>query len=234
MTARDLPLAILAGGLATRLGPAASDRPKALVEVAGRPFLDHQLALAGRWGVRRVVVCAGHRGRMIEEHLAAAPAAGLDVRCAHDGGRLLGTAGALRAAADALGPWFFVLYGDSYLDPAPPLDVLAAGLRPGDLGLVTACPAVPGSPNLLYDRGRAMAHDKERPRPEMAHADWGLSLLAREAVEGAPAGAPSDLGALFAALAAEGRLAAHEVRERFYEIGSPEGLAETRARLEAP
>jgi NDP-sugar pyrophosphorylase family protein len=233
VSGRDLPLAILAGGLATRLGPLAAGKPKALVEIAGRPFLDHQLALARAWGVRRVVVCAGHRGAMVEAHLRASPPAGLEVRCAHDGERLLGTAGALRAAAARLGPWFLVLYGDSYLDPAPPLDVLRGALRAGDLGLVTACPTPPGAANLLYDRGRAMAYDKERPRAEMAHADWGLTLLARKALARVPAGSPADLGALFSALAAEGRLAAHEVLVPFSEIGSPEGLAETRARLGA-
>lgn len=229
----EAPLAILAGGLARRLGALSAERPKALMTVAGRPFLDHQLALVRAWGVRRVVVCAGHLGGQIEDHLRRSPAAGLEVECVHDGPRLLGTAGALRAAAERLGPSFWVLYGDSYLDPAPTLSDLRGSLAAGGgEGLLTVCAAEAGRGNVLYDDGRVVAYDKVRGRADMRHVDWGLTLLTRAAIERVPLGAREDLGHLFALLAQRGLLAAHLVSQRFFEIGSPAGLAETRLRLE--
>src|ERR1700734_2407964 len=98
-----LPVAVLAGGAASRLHPLTKATPKSLVEVAGKPFIVHQLNLLRREGVERVVLCVGHLGEKIEEFV---------------GDRLLGTGGALRHALPLLGKAFFVLYGDSYLDVA--------------------------------------------------------------------------------------------------------------------
>src|SRR5207244_10396038 len=110
-----LPVAILAGGLATRLLPATERIPKALVDVAGEPFILHQLRLLRNQGAQRVVLCAGHLGEMIEAEIERHGDLGLDVAFSFDGPRLLGTAGALKKAAPLLGDAFFVLYGDSYL-----------------------------------------------------------------------------------------------------------------------
>src|SRR5262245_39359001 len=111
----DVPAALLAGGLATRLGDIAGDVPKALVDVAGRPFIDHQLALLERNGIRRIVLCVAHRGRQIEDHLGDGRSRGLEIRYAYDGDRLLGTGGAIRRALPLLGPAFWVMYADSYM-----------------------------------------------------------------------------------------------------------------------
>src|SRR4051812_21922737 len=116
MTIADIPAAILAGGLATRLRPITSTIPKALVEVGGVPFVDHQLALLRRNGIRQVVLCLGYLGEQVEQHLGDGSAHGVVVRYAHDGPRLLGTGGALRRAVPLLGEVFWVMYGDSYLD----------------------------------------------------------------------------------------------------------------------
>src|SRR5438034_10495377 len=113
---QDLPVAVLAGGLATRLGVLSAARPKSLVPVAGRPFVDHQLELLHRRGLRRVVFCLGHLGDQVVAHVGDGSRYGLDVDYSFDGPRPLGTAGALRQAARLLGDVFWVLYGDSYLD----------------------------------------------------------------------------------------------------------------------
>src|SRR5437764_9449211 len=97
MTIADVPVAVLAGGLATRLRPITETIPKAMVEVAGRPFVDHQLALLARNSVRRVVLCLGHLGEQVERHVGSARY-GVQVQYSHDGDRLLGTGGALRRA----------------------------------------------------------------------------------------------------------------------------------------
>ena len=112
----DVPVALLAGGLATRLQPITHKIPKAMVEVAGRPFIDHQLALLERNGCRRVVLCLGHLGEQVAKHVGDGSRHGLDVNYSLDGDKLLGTGGALRQALPLLGEACWVLYGDSYMD----------------------------------------------------------------------------------------------------------------------
>ena len=108
------PVCILAGGLGTRLGERARDTPKPLLEVAGRPFLLHQLALLADHGAREVVVCVGYRGEQIVEVIGG-ERFGLRVRYSHDAPELDGTLGAVRRALPLLGDRFLVLYGDTYL-----------------------------------------------------------------------------------------------------------------------
>ena len=96
-TIADVPAAILAGGLATRLRPITTTIPKAMVEVAGRPFIAHQLDLLRENGVRRVVLCLGYLGEQIEQYLGDGAAFGMELRYSHDGDRLLGTGGACDA-----------------------------------------------------------------------------------------------------------------------------------------
>lgn len=234
MSIADIPVAVLAGGLATRLGPIAAATPKALLEVAGRPFLDHQLELLGRRGVRRVVLCLGHRGEQVEEHAGDGVRFGLRIASSHDGPRPLGTAGALRQALPLLSELFFVLYGDAYVD----VDYAGAledfETRGGQaLGLMTVFRNEGrwDRSNAQFADGRLIRYDKRAPSLDMSHIDYGLGLLRREAVERIPAAGAADLADLYASLVTEGRMLGLEVATRFYEIGSPAGLVETRAFL---
>jgi NDP-sugar pyrophosphorylase family protein len=233
VTVGDVPVAILAGGLATRLGATVASLPKALVPVAGRPFIDHQLALLRAAGARRVVLCVQHLASAIEEHLRDGAAHGLLVDYSRDGERLLGTGGALRRALPLLGDASFVLYGDSYLEV--PLEPIVRALeQSGALGVMTVL-ANGGrwdTSNALVRDGRLVRYDKRAPSPEMAHIDYGLALLRREAIARMPAETSYDLSDLYRDLVDEGRMIGFEVTRRFYEIGSPQGLAETRAYLE--
>jgi NDP-sugar pyrophosphorylase family protein len=228
MTIADVPVALLAGGLATRLRPITTKVPKALVEVAGRPFIDHQLALLRRHGVRRVVACVGHLGEQIEAHVAGGSGHGLEVVISYDGPDLLGTGGALRKAMPLLGEVFWVLYGDSYLD----FDYAAAletFVRQDALGLMTVLRNDDrwDRSNLVFRGRKLLCYSKQRHTPEMTHIDYGASLLRREALQRIPPATKCDLVDLYSELVAEGRMAAHEVTHRFYEIGSPQGLADT-------
>ena len=228
MTIADVPVAVLAGGLATRLRPITQTLPKAMVDVAGRPFIDHQLALLARNGVRRVVLCLGHLGEQVEQHVGDGSGHGLQVRYSYDGERLLGTGGALRRALPLLSDVFWVLYGDSYLD-VDYRAVLANFLSRHVLGLMTVMRNEGrwDQSNVVFCDGRLLCYDKRRATPAMTHIDYGLSLLRREAVERLPEGPPGDLADLYSNLVTEGRMAGHEVSQRFYEIGSPRGLEET-------
>jgi NDP-sugar pyrophosphorylase family protein len=229
MTAAPLPVAILAGGIATRLMPLTADRPKALIDVDGEPFIAHQLRLLGDSGIRRVVVCAGHLGEMTREFVGDGSAFGLRVDFSFDGPRLLGTAGALKRALPLLGEAFFVLYGDSYLlcDYGA---IGAAFAASGQAGLMTVLRNDDrwDRSNVEYADGRILAYDKAHRTPRMKHVDYGLGVLSARGLAGVSGEEPHDLAAVYQSLLAAGELAAFEVPERFYEIGSFEGLEELR------
>lgn len=227
-----LPVAILAGGLATRLRPLTETVPKALLDVGGEPFIAHQLRLLRANGIERVVVCAGYLGELIEAAVGDGAALGLRVAYAFDGPTLLGTAGALKRALPLLGEACFVLYGDSYL-PCDYRAVQAAFEASGRLALMTVFrnDGRWDASNVEFVDGRLLAYDKRAPAPRMRHIDYGLGLFRRAAFDLVPAGEPSDLAVLYRRLLARGELAGHEVARRFYEIGSPAGLEETRRYL---
>jgi D-sedoheptulose 7-phosphate isomerase len=228
----ELPVAILAGGLATRMGALTADTPKALLDVAGEPFVDHQLRLLRAGGFRRVVMCVGHLGERIEAHVGDGSRLGLEVEWLSDGPRLLGTGGALRRALPRLGPRFAVVYGDSYL--RCDYRAIARAFRAsGTRALMTVYrnDGAFDASNVELRDGRIAVYDKRQRRPAMRHIDYGLGLFEARAFAGVPEERPSDLAALYAELVAEGELAAFEVPERFHEIGSVAGLEELRALL---
>lgn len=224
-TVPRLPVAILAGGLATRLRPLTETIPKALIEIAGAPFVDHQLGLLRRNGYRDVVFCVGYLGAMLERHVGNGERFGLNVQYVEDGPTLLGTGGALRKAAPLLGEAFAVLYGDSYL----PIDYarVEAGFRDcGRPALMTVFRNrdLYDRSNVVFRDGLVVLYDKDRRTPEMEYIDYGLSVIRRSVLEGYPE--QFDLASAFSVLAAAGKLAGFEVTQRFFEIGSPAGMIE--------
>jgi NDP-sugar pyrophosphorylase family protein len=227
-----IPVAILAGGVATRLRPVSERLPKSLVAVAGEPFIAHQLRLLRREGLERVVLCVGHLGEMIREFVDDGARFGLTVEYSFDGDRLLGTGGALRQALPLLPDTFFVLYGDSYLDIAF-APVLAAFRRSGASALMTVFRNEGrwDTSNVLFDGKHVVRHDKRAPTPDMQYIDYGLGIFTRDALADRISTVPLDLADVNATLAASGRLAGYEVTQRFYEIGTPEGLTQTDAYL---
>jgi NDP-sugar pyrophosphorylase family protein len=232
MSRELLPVAILAGGLATRLHPLTRILPKALVDVNGEPFIAHQLRLLQASGIERVVVCAGHLGEMIQAFVGAGTRFGLRVEFSFDGPRLLGTAGAVKQALPLLEETFFVLYGDSYL-PCDYRAVHTAFEKSGKLALMTVFRNGGrwDRSNVQFVDGCILAYDKQHPTERMHHIDYGLGVLHRSAFEMIPDDQPFDLATLYRDLLSRGHLAAYEVEQRFYEIGSLAGLEETRRYL---
>jgi NDP-sugar pyrophosphorylase family protein len=231
-TRAPVAVAVLAGGLATRLRPTTERIPKALVEVAGEPFIYHQLRLLRREAINEVVLCVGHLGAMIEEAVGDGRAFGLDVAYSFDGDRLLGTGGALRRALPLLSETFFVLYGDSYLDLAY-LPVLGRFRQSGKTGLMTVYRNQGrfDTSNVLFDGTNVVRYDKRAPTPDMQYIDYGLGILSAATLADRPADVAFDLADVYATLAAAAELAGYEAKQRFYEIGSAQGLAETEAFL---
>lgn len=226
------PVAILAGGLATRLRPATEKIPKALVPVAEEPFLVHQLRLLHSAGLRQVVICAGYLGEMIEAKFGKGARFQMEIAYSFDGPRLLGTGGALKQSLPLLGERFFVLYGDSYL----PIDygsVARTFLDAGKPALMTVFKNDGrwDTSNVWFEEGRIRLYDKTSRTSKMRHIDYGLGILSREALSEWKAAEAFDLASLYRLLIARNELAGCEVTQRFYEIGSPEGLAELDALL---
>jgi len=225
-----LPVAILAGGLATRLRPITETIPKSLVEVAGQPFIVRQLSYLHDQGVRKVVLCIGYLGEMIEAVVGDGSQLGMDVSYSPDGPVLLGTGGAIKKALPMLGDQFFVLYGDSFLPVdfhavelaylASGLEVLMTVLKNGDQW---------DKSNVLFSNGKLLEYNKRAPCPDMAYIDYGLGVVSAGVLDAYPDALPFDLADVYQALSLQGRLGGLEVHERFYEIGSHSGLKETEA-----
>jgi NDP-sugar pyrophosphorylase family protein len=229
----DMPVAILAGGLATRLQPITEKIPKSLVAVAGEPFLAHQLRLLRAQGVTRAVLCVGHLGEMIEREFGDGHAWGIELRYSFDGPALLGTGGALRRALPLLGDAFFVLYGDSYL-PVDFAPIAVAWRASGQQGLMTVFRNENAwdVSNVWFEDGRIRRYDKRARVPQMQHIDYGLGVFSAAAFDERRDATAFDLAELQRELVARGQLAGCEVFQRFYEIGSHSGLAELEALLQ--
>lgn len=222
-----LPVAILAGGLATRLRPITETIPKSLVEVAGQPFIIRQLSYLRDQGVRRVVLCVGYLGEMIEAVVGNGQQLGIEVAYSPDGPSLLGTGGALKKAISLLGDEFFVLYGDSFL-PVDFAAVQSAFERSGKDALMTVLRNGDrwDKSNVLFEDGRLVEYNKHAPRPDMTYIDYGLGVLSAKVLATYPDDHPFDLAEVYRTLSMQGRLAGMEVKQRFYEIGSHSGLKE--------
>ncbi len=230
----EIPVAILAGGLATRLRPITEKIPKSLVPVAGKPFLAHQLELLRSRGIRRAVLCVGYLGEMIQREFGDGSAFGVKLDYSFDGPKLLGTGGALKRALPLLGMEFFVLYGDSYL-PIEYRPIAEFFRRSGKSGCMTVYrnEGRYDTSNVVFRDGNVVVYDKKNRLPEMHHIDYGLSLFQAAAFNAYPADKPFDLAGVMGNLVRERQLAGYEVRERFYEMGSSAGLAELESLLQS-
>lgn len=223
-----LPCLVLAGGVGSRMRPLTDAIPKALIKIAGRPFIDLQLQRLAAQGVSDVVLSIGYLGQLLRTHVGDGSQLGITVRYVDEGDRRLGTGGAVRLAVDdgAVGEAFFLLYGDSYLD----VDFSAAerawrnSKRPALMTVIRNdnrwCPS-----NVDYRRGLVTLYDKRRPAASMRWTDYGLLVLTAAAVRQSIAReSVTDLADALHAMSAHGDLAGLAVTRRFYEIGSPGGV----------
>ncbi len=222
---------ILAGGLGTRMAGLTAKIPKALIPVNGHPFVRYQIQWLKKCGVSRLTFSLGHMGDQIQSYVEGLGDQGLKFDFVMEEKELLGTGGALRYAFDlgVLEEKFLVLYGDSYL----PLDASAVWKRFQDCGLPAMITVFKNHSqfdrsNAHYAQGLVPFYSKEKPYSEpLTYIDYGMSALRSDLIaESIPKGQKFDLAKLFETLSLKGRLAGFEVFERFYEIGSPQGLAE--------
>jgi len=216
--------------MGTRIRHRSGDRPKALIPVREKPFIFYQLAWLARQSVTRVVLSIGYQGRMIQSAVGDGSQFGLSVVYADEGNNLRGTGGALRFIADLglLDSGFFVLYGDSFLpiDLVPMWQSSRKG-RDCTMAVLRNCGRWDKS-NVIIKNGKIALYDKLADNlraDDMEYIDYGISVLTREVItHEIRAGEVADLAKLLNRLSVDGKLKCHEVFQRFYEIGSPQGL----------
>lgn len=221
------PVALLAGGLATRMRPLTEKLPKSMLEVAGEPFIAHQLRLFQSKGISRIVICAGYLGKMIEEFVGDGQSFGLMVEYSLDGEVPLGTGGALRKALPLLGESFFFVYGDSWL--VTDYSAVAKHFaRSGKKALMTVFrnDNAFDSSNVEFTDGELRTYDKWHRTTEMKHIDWGLGMLQAGTFSAWTNVEKFDLADMLMDLVKKNEVVGFEVFSRFYEIGSRQGLEE--------
>ena len=227
-------IAILAGGLATRLRPLTETVPKSLIPVAGSPFIHHQLKYIRGQGIKRIVICTGYLGEQIEAFVGNGERYGLEIKYSSDGLQLLGTGGAIKNAIPLLGDVFFVLYGDSFL-PCNYNNVQQAFERSGNSALMVLSHNRDrwDKSNVLFRESKIIEYNKKSPRNEMEHIDYGLGIFSAKVFDQYPPNIFFDLSDVYRKLAFEGLLGGLEVSERFFEVGSFSGIKEANNYLNA-
>ncbi len=224
-----MQVVILAGGFGTRLGSLAAGLPKAMVDINEKPFLEHQLALLSDRGIKDIVLCVGHLAERIEQYFGDGRRFGVRIRYSMEKGSLLGTAGAVKQADPLLDDVFFLTYADSYLrmDYKASFKALSCSRQLGLMVIFRNEDRYERS-NVVVEDGLISAYDKVNKLPGMNYINFGVSVLRKEALALVPEGLPYSQEEWYQALIKNRGLGAFETTERFYEIGSPEGLAEFR------
>ncbi|MBV8802575.1 MAG: NTP transferase domain-containing protein [Gammaproteobacteria bacterium] len=226
--ARELfPIVILAGGLATRLHPITAKIPKSLVEINDEPFIAHQLRLLRSQGIKKIIICVGYLGEQIIEKIGNGDQFDLTISYVFDGPSLLGTAGAIKSAWSQLPDNFFVLYGDSYL-PCNYASIQSTFIKSRRQALMTVFKNEGqwDTSNVEFKYGQIIQYDKKNKTPSMQHIDYGLGIFNKNVFMPIPDKTEYDLALVYQTLIVQQELAAHEVTQRFYEVGSFTGITE--------
>jgi len=227
-----LPIVVLSGGLATRMKPFTENIPKAMIDVAGKPFIHWQLKMFKEKGINDVILCVGHLGEMIEEYVGDGSDYDLHLTYSYDGDKLLGTGGAIKKVEDKLPESFFIQYGDSYLELSY-AQIAKAFQSAGKMGLMTVYKNddLYDASNVIFEDGNLICYSKKNKTPQMHHIDYGLGILRKDAFSDFQESEVFDLAEVYEKLANEDKLFGYEVFNRFYEIGSHDGLMELRNRF---
>jgi NDP-sugar pyrophosphorylase family protein len=222
-----IPVAILAGGLAKRLKKNTFNKPKALIDIAGKPFISRQLSYLSNQNIKDIVICTAHLGNQIKDYVGDGSKYNLKVSYSDDGDKLLGTGGSLKKASRILGENFFILYGDSFL-PINFSLVEKAYFRQKKPALMTVFKNNDhGDKSNVYFKNKCVLYNKKNPQKNMNYIDYGLNVVKRTIFYNFPSNKMFDLSDVFEDLSKKNLLAGLEIYERFYEIGSINGLNDT-------
>jgi NDP-sugar pyrophosphorylase family protein len=220
-SAEGLTVAVLCGGLGTRLGPLAQGLPKPMIPVGGRPYLERVLESFAEKGLTKFVLLTGYRAEVIEEHFQDS---GYDIRYSREH-EPLGTGGALREARPLLGDRFILTYGDV--------------LRRFDYDrfvqqhLGNCLAAYPRLTHGNTDVAEGFVVRFDKRAPELPYVDAGFSVMLQSTIDLLPETGPCSFEEIvFSNLAEHGGLEGEIVNHDFFDIGTPEELEKTRKALE--
>jgi len=221
-------LVLLAGGLATRMKPITESIPKSLIEIAGKPFIQHQLEILKIKGIKKVVICAGKFGEKIADFVKEGSEFGIEIKYSFDGEKLLGTGGAVKKSLPLLSENFFIMYGDSYLDTEFKI-INEYFFKKAKIGLMTVLKNEGkwDKSNIEFENGEIKNYNKKYADEKMKYIDYGLGILNKKAFENFENKEVFDLEEVYRNLLNKNDLSGYEVKERFYEIGSFPGLEDT-------
>lgn len=226
----DMQVAVLMGGLGTRLLEYTKECPKPLVDVCGKPFFHYQLTLMAKQGFKKFLFLIGYRAEMIEEYFGDGSAYGVSIRYCYDGKELLGTGGAVRRAFPYLEDDFLLMYGDSFMDIdfEESLYRYEEGKKQGAKALMTVLlnQGKYDKSNVIMQDGRLVLYDKKNPLPEMNAIDYGICIYEKSVFASYEENVKFDVAQIQNTLSAVGEMVPHVVTRRFYEIGSPASLME--------
>jgi NDP-sugar pyrophosphorylase family protein len=222
-----MQIAILAGGLATRLQPLTEKVSKSMIMIEGKPFLQYQLEFLKKGGISNIVLCVGYLSEQIETYFGDGKRFGVDIKYSRESERLLGTAGTLKNAETLLEEEFFVMYGDSYLF----LNFKEVGIHfqkfnKSALMVVYKNYDKYDKSNVVVEEGMVTKYDKKHKTKDMVYIDYGVSILRKKVLDMVPSNQVYSLEELFPALIKQNEMLASETKERFFEIGSHRGLEE--------
>lgn len=222
-----LQTVILAGGLGTRISSVSDGLPKSLIKIKNRTFLSWQLELLQKNGVHDLILCLSHKADLIEKYLSEEKFFGMNITISRDGENQLGTGGAIINALPLLNSSFMVVYGDSYL-PTSFMEISNFFEKQKRLSLMTVTKYSNGNEpkNVLVKNGIICAYSKLNPSPEMNYIDYGLNFFSKRTFENYSMHEKIDLSQIQMNLALQNQLAAFEVTERYYEVGSVQGIIE--------
>ena len=229
----DMQVVVFMGGLGTRLGVAYRDAPKSMVDVHGKPFFHYPLQVLKRQGFRRFVFCVGFKADPIQKYFEDGKKYQIQIRYVHDGEQPVGTGGALKRALPLLDENVMAIYGDSYIDfeYTKLIDQYDHLKRSDDIAAVMSVMKNKGrwgkSNASLKANGR-LRYDKGHPSADMEYIDFGATVLNKQAVANRLQDGYCDLADTYKELGDQDRLGGFEVKERFYDIGTPESLQEFR------
>ena len=222
-----LPVVILTGGLGKRLGQKTSNKAKALIDVAGKPFISRQLNYLYEQGIKEVVLCIAHFGEQIKDYIGNGSSYKLKITYSEDGDKLLSTGGSVKKASQILDKNFFILYGDSFLpinfsrvekaffqEKKPALMTVLKNLGQWDVS------------NVFFEN-KCVIYNKKKPLINMDYIDYGLNVVNNSIFHAFPSNKAFDLSDIFEDLSNKNLLAGFEIHDRFYEIGSIKGLNDT-------
>ncbi len=229
----NLPqLLILAGGMARRLKPMSNQVPKSLIEIKGKPFIYYQLEQARSRGINNVVICIGNLGNEVRKNVGNGEKFNLNIKYSDEGNNLLGTGGAIRNATNLLEDYFFVLYGDSWINTIYQElynHIKLSGFR----AIITVFKNNNkwDNSNISINENIVLSYQKSKNK-NSNYIDYGLSLLPKKIFMKYKEKDAFDLGTVYKRLVKQKQLEAFEVYDRFYEIGSFKGITETSDNLQ--